>query len=160
MDQLALGGQVAEVCDALFGMNYLEPVYNLKWDGKTLEQLSPGERGNLLLIFYLLIDLDDIPLVIDQPEENLDNNTVFRTLVPCVKEAKTRRQIIMVTHNPNLAIVCDAEQVICAEMRKDNGNEVTYTAGSIENPIINKKIVDVLEGTRPAFDKRNAKYLA
>ena len=119
----------------------------------------PRERGNLLLIFYLLIDRDDIPLVIDQPEENLDNNTVYRTLVPCVKEAKTRRQIVMVTHNPNLAVVCDAEQVICAEIRKDHGNEVRYISGSIEDPLINRKIVDILEGTRPAFDKRDAKYL-
>jgi ABC-type cobalamin/Fe3+-siderophores transport system ATPase subunit len=131
----------------------------LRWDGKTLEQLSPGERGNLLLIFYLLIDRDNIPLVIDQPEENLDNNTVFRTLVPCVKEAKRRRQIVMVTHNPNLAVVCDAEQVICAEIHKEQGNEVVYVSGSIEDPLINRKILDILEGTRPAFDKRDAKYL-
>jgi hypothetical protein len=157
--QLATGVTVSELYDFIYGLAYVEPIYNLRWDGKTLEQLSPGERGNLLLIFYLLIDQDNIPLVIDQPEENLDNNTVFRTLVPCVKEAKTRRQIIMVTHNPNLAIVCDAEQVICAEMKKDHGNAVTYISGSIENREINRKIVDVLEGTRPAFDKRDSKYL-
>jgi len=133
---------------------------SFSWDGKTLEQLSPGERGNLLLIFYLLIDRDDIPLVIDQPEENLDNHTVYRTLVPCVKEAKRRRQVIMVTHNPNLAVVCDAEQIIAAEIRKDRGNEVTYLSGSIEDPAINQKIVDILEGTRPAFNKRDAKYFS
>lgn len=158
-DQLAQGVSVANVYDYIFGLEYLEPVYSLRWDGKTLEQLSPGERGNLLLIFYLLIDRDDIPLVIDQPEENLDNHTVFRTLVPCVKEAKRRRQIILVTHNPNLAVVCDAEQVISAEIRKDKGNEVRYICGSIENSQINRKIVDILEGTRPAFDKRDSKYL-
>jgi ABC-type lipoprotein export system ATPase subunit len=158
-DQLAQGVSVSDVYDYDYGLSYLDPVYNLRWDGKTLEQLSPGERGNLLLIFYLLIDRDNIPLVIDQPEENLDNNTVYRTLVPCVKEAKTRRQIVMVTHNPNLAVVCDAEQVICAEIRKDYGNEVRYVTGSIEDPLINRKIVDILEGTRPAFDKRDAKYL-
>jgi ABC-type lipoprotein export system ATPase subunit len=158
-DQVCQGMSVSDVYDYAFALSYLEPVYNLRWDGKTLEQLSPGERGNLLLIFYLLIDRDDIPLVIDQPEENLDNNTVYRTLVPCVKEAKTRRQIVMVTHNPNLAVVCDAEQVICAEILKDHGNEVRYVSGSIEDPMINQKIVDILEGTRPAFDKRDSKYL-
>lgn len=158
-DQLAQGISITELYDFVFSLNYLDPVYNLRWDGKTLEQLSPGERGNLLLIFYLLIDRDDIPLVIDQPEENLDNNTVYRVLVPCVKEAKKRRQIVMVTHNPNLAIVCDAEQVICAEILKDSGYKVQYVSGSIENPIINRKIVDILEGTRPAFDKRDSKYL-
>lgn len=158
-DQLANDVNPDELYNLLFGLGYLDPIYTLKWDGKNLEQLSPGERGNLLLIFYLLIDRDNIPLVIDQPEENLDNNTVYRTLVPCVKEAKKRRQVIMVTHNPNLAVVCDAEQIICAEMKKDQSNEITYIAGSIENPIINQKLVDVLEGTRPAFDKRDSKYL-
>ena len=59
--------------------------------GAPEEQLSPGERGNLLLIFYLLVDQNDIPLVIDQPEENLDNQTVFKTLVPSIKDAKKRR---------------------------------------------------------------------
>ena len=85
---------------------------------KELHQLSPWERGTLLLVFYLLVDKDDIPLVIDQPEENLDNQTVCELLVPCMKEAKQRRQIMMVTHNPNLAVVCDAEQVVCAALDK------------------------------------------
>lgn len=157
-DQLRQGVTVQEIYDFVFSLGFLSPIYNLQWDGKGVEQLSPGERGNLLLIFYLLVDQDDIPLVIDQPEENLDNQTVFKTLVPCIKDAKKRRQIVMVTHNPNLAVVCDAEQVICAEMQKENGNAVNYISGSIENPTINAKIVDILEGTRPAFDKRDDKY--
>lgn len=157
-DQLKQGESSQGLYDYVFALTYISPIYRLSWDDKGLEQLSPGERGNLLLIFYLLVDRDDIPLVIDQPEENLDNETVVRTLVPCMKDAKKRRQIVMVTHNPNLAVVTDAEQVICAKIRKDRGNEVAYTSGSIEEPEINKKIVDVLEGTRPAFDKRDAKY--
>jgi len=158
-DQLRQGVAVQEVYDFVYSLGFLSPIYNLRWDGKGLEQLSPGERGNLLLIFYLLVDQDDIPLVIDQPEENLDNQTVFKTLVPCIKDAKKRRQIVMVTHNPNLAVVCDAEQVICASMLKDHENSVTYISGSIEDPTINGRIVDILEGTRPAFDKRDDKYL-
>ena len=79
--------------------------------------------------------------------------------MPCIKDAKKRRQIVMVTHNPNLAVVCDAEQIICAEMQKDHENAVNYISGSIEDPMINAKIVDILEGTRPAFDKRDDKYL-
>ncbi len=159
-DQLRQGVTVQDLYDFVYSLGFLSPVYNLQWDGKTLEQLSPGERGNLLLIFYLLVDRDDIPLVIDQPEENLDNQTVYKTLVPCIKDAKQRRQIIMVTHNPNLAVVCDAEQVIYAEIQKENGNAVSYSSGSIENLRINHRIVDVLEGTKPAFNKRNDKYLA
>lgn len=158
-DQLRQGVTSQDIYDFVYSLGFLSPIYNLRWDGKGLEQLSPGERGNLLLIFYLLVDQDDIPLVIDQPEENLDNQTVFKTLVPCIKDAKKRRQIVMVTHNPNLAVVCDAEQIICAEMQKDHENAVTYISGSIEDPIINRRIVDILEGTRPAFDKRDDKYL-
>jgi ABC-type lipoprotein export system ATPase subunit len=158
-DQLRQGVTVQELYDFVFSLGFLSPIYNLRWDGKGLEQLSPGERGNLLLIFYLLVDQDDIPLVIDQPEENLDNQTVFKTLVPCIKDAKKRRQMVMVTHNPNLAVVCDAEQIICAEMQKNDENAVTYTSGSIEDPVINRRIVDILEGTRPAFDKRDDKYI-
>lgn len=157
-DQLRQGVTPQEIYDFVFSLGFLSPIYNLQWDGKGLEQLSPGERGNLLLIFYLLVDRDDIPLVIDQPEENLDNQTVFKTLVPCIKDAKKRRQIVMITHNPNLAVVCDAEQIICADMQKDCENAVTYTSGSIEDPTINRLIVDILEGTRPAFDKRDDKY--
>lgn len=158
-DQLRQGASVQEVYDFIFSLDYLAPIYSLLWDGKGMEQLSPGERGNLLLIFYLLVDKNDIPLIIDQPEENLDNQTVYKTLVPCIKYAKMRRQLVIVTHNPNLAVVCDAEQIICAEMMKGEQNEIRYTCGSIENPVINQKIVDVLEGTRPAFDKRDDKYI-
>ena len=157
-NQLVKGGTVEDLYNYIFSLEYLNPFYSLKWDNKELDQLSPGERGNLLLIFYLILDQNDIPLVIDQPEENLDNQTVFNTLVPCVKDAQKRRQIILVTHNPNLAVVCDADQVIHAKIHKDQGNEVVYTTGSIENPEMNTKILDVLEGTRPAFNKRDSKY--
>lgn len=157
-EQLKKGSSKEDLYNLIFSLEYLNPAYNLKWDEKDLDELSPGERGNLLLIFYLLLDQNDIPLIIDQPEENLDNQTVFKTLVPCVKEAKKRRQIILVTHNPNLAVVCDAEQIIHAKMHKNSDNEVVYSSGSIENPDINIKIVDVLEGTRAAFDIRDSKY--
>lgn len=62
----------------------------------------------ILLIFYLLVNKDDIPIIIDQPEENLGNQTVFKVLVKCIKEAKDWRQAIMVTYNPSLTVVCDA----------------------------------------------------
>jgi ABC-type lipoprotein export system ATPase subunit len=157
-DQLTQGTTLKKLYNMVFSLDYLSPIYNLRWDGKVLERLSPGERGNLLLIFYLLVDQNDIPLIIDQPEENLDNQTVFHTLVPCIKDAEKRRQIVMVTHNPNIAVVCDAEQIIHAEIDKNRGNEVLYQSGSLEDPVINKDVVDVLEGTRPAFDQRDSVY--
>lgn len=142
----------------LFSLDYLVPRYTLKLGETELSQLSPGEKGALLLIFYLLIDKNDIPLVMDQPEENLDNQSVYELLVQYVKEAKKRRQIIIVTHNANLAVVCDAEQVIYAKIDKTSKNQVIYEAGGIENPAINRRIVDVLEGTMPAFTNRDSKY--
>ncbi len=157
--QLRQGFGSQELLDFLFGLEYVAPTYKLTWDDRIVSELSPGERGNLLLIFYLLVDRSDIPLVIDQPEENLDNQTVYKTLVPCMRDARTRRQVVVVTHNPNLAVVCDADQVIYAEIQKDGTNRVVYETGSIEDPLINRRLVDVLEGTKPAFDQRAAKYL-
>jgi predicted ATPase len=157
-NQLRQDFKPTNIYDFLFGLDYLRPRFELRWQDKPLDQLSPGERGNLLLVFYLLIDKRDVPLIIDQPEENLDNQTIASMLVPAIKEAKERRQIIMVTHNPNLAVVCDADQVIHARLDKTDGNRVVYTSGSIENPEITQLIVDILEGTKPAFDLRDAKY--
>ena len=142
----------------LFGIDYLIPYYGLKLDNKSVSELSPGEKGALLLIFYLILDQDDIPLVIDQPEENLDNQSVYKILVPFIKEAKNRRQIIIVTHNPNLAVVCDAEQVINVRIDKADSNKVHITTGAIENLKINNKLVEILEGTLPAFNNRDLKY--
>lgn len=156
--QLRQGATPQDVYDLVYGLDYLKPIYELRWDGRRVDELSPGERGDLLLIFYLLIDQSDIPIVLDQPEENLDNQTIVGTLVPCMRDAKRRRQVIMVTHNPNLAVVCDADQVIVSEIDRSAGNLVTYRAGSIEDPDTNQRVVDVLEGTRPAFDKREARY--
>jgi len=144
--------------DYVFSLDYLEPYYELRLDHKSLSELSPGERGYLLLVFYLFIDKGDIPLIVDQPEENLDNQSVFELLVPCIKRVKKRRQLIIVTHNPNIAVVCDAEQIIHARIDKTNKFKVSYTTGSIESPKINQKIVEVLEGTLPAFNKRDSAY--
>ena len=103
------------------------------------------------------MDKDDIPIVIDQPEENLDNQTIYRVLVTCVKRAKERRQVIMVTHNPNLAVVCDAEQIVYASCDKA-GSRFDYEAGAIESPTIKNRVVQILEGTEPAFKNRQSKY--
>lgn len=142
----------------LFSLDYLKPNYELKLGDKTLDKLSPGERGALLLIFYLVIDKEDIPLIIDQPEDNLDNESVYTMLSKFIKKAKRKRQIVMVTHNPNLAVGADAEQIIYVSIDKQNKNKFSFISGAIENSCINKKIVQILEGTKPAFDKRKLKY--
>lgn len=145
--------------DFLFGLDYLEPQYALKMEGKELFELSPGERGLLLLLFYILVEKNDGPLIVDQPEENLDNETVHEILVPSIKLAKQRRQIIVVTHNPNLAVVADADQVIAASIDKKKLCRVTYMSGALENPTVNRHVVRYLEGTLPAFMNRDEKYI-
>lgn len=156
-DQLRRGVEPQEVLDYLFGLEYLSLRYSLTYAGQEIGQLSPGERGLLLLVFYLLVDKDDIPIVIDQPEENLDNQTIFKVLVKCIKKAKERRQVIMVTHNPNLAVVCDAEQIIYASCDKAT-SLFNYESGAIERPEIKARVVEILEGTEPAFKNRQNKY--
>lgn len=148
-----------DIYNFIYGLDYVVPFFQLKMNGKPLSSLSPGERGALLLLLYLFIDMDDKPLIIDQPEENLDNESVYKYLVKFIRAAKMKRQIIIVTHNPNLAVVCDADQVIRMNIDKLNKNTVTFVSGAIENPIVNKQIVDVLEGTYPAFHNRDCKYI-
>src|ERR1043166_2095916 len=86
------------------GVKPISMRYALKYDGVEIERLSPGTRGIVLLLLYLAIHKTDRrPVVIDQPEENLDPQSVFKDLVPHFREARKRRQIIIVTQNANLA---------------------------------------------------------
>lgn len=161
-DQLRSGAtRYHDLLQWIQALEYIDVRFGLKFNGKDLNgaKFSPGERGTILLIFYLLIDKEKVPLIIDQPEENLDNESVFRLLVPYIKRAKTRRQVIIATHNPNLAVNCDSEQIIVANMDKES-NEIRYVSGSIEELETNKKLSDVLEGTLPAFRQRDRAYLA
>lgn len=150
--------QPAEAYDYIYGLEYLEPKYTLLFQNTPIEQLSPGQRGALLLIFYLLVDKGRNPIILDQPEENLDNETIVSLLVPVLSEAKQHRQIVMVTHNPNLAVVCDAEQIVYAEFDRKAKSTIRYVSGSIENSTLNTHAVNVLEGTKQAFDNRGGKY--
>jgi predicted ATP-dependent endonuclease of OLD family len=106
-------------------------------------------------MFYLLVDKSERPLLLDQPEENLDNQTVKALLVPALRDAITRRQVIAVTHSPNLAIVGDADQIVVAQ---SVAASFSYLCGSLASVDIGQRSVDVLEGTREAFDNRRQKY--
>lgn len=154
-DQLRRGVTPEQVYDYVFGLSYLHPRFVLQSRVRPLDRLSPGEKGTLLLLFYLVIDSRDIPLILDQPEENLDNETVYELLVWALKLAKARRQLIVVTHNPNLAVVGDADQFINARF---DGSHFEYSSGGLEEVATNEYVVKVLEGTRPAFDNRSRKY--
>lgn len=147
-----------QLYEQLFDLKLVEAKFSLSLAGTTIQQMSPGQRGALLLIFYLLVDTDPTPLILDQPEENLDNQTVYSMLVPIIQRAKERRQIVMVTHNANLAVCCDAEQIIHAEFDRGDQFALAYVSGAIESSELNRSVLDVLEGTTPAFDNRRDKY--
>jgi energy-coupling factor transporter ATP-binding protein EcfA2 len=120
--------------------------------------LSPGTRGIVLLLLYLAIDRDDDrPLIIDQPEENLDPKSIFDELVERFRRARLRRQIIIVTHNANLVVNADADQVIvatCGLHRPGELPEISYESGGLENPDIRRQVCEILEGGEAAFRER------
>lgn len=146
-----------DLYDLLYGFSYIRVRYELRYQGKGLAMLSPGERGALLLAFYLVVDKSDVPLVIDQPEHNLDNETIYGLLRPCFNAARARRQVIMVTHNPNLAVVCDADQIIRARFDRE-ATAIRYDGGGLEDEGVTELALDVLEGTLPAFGARRHRY--
>ncbi|MEZ5887526.1 MAG: AAA family ATPase [Paracoccaceae bacterium] len=149
---------VKRLYDLLFSFEYFDARYELRLGGKNLNQLSPGEKGLLLLVFYLHLDKEKTPLIIDQPEDNLDNDSIFSVLATCIRQAKKNRQVILVTHNPNLAVGADAEQILYVSLDKAANYKFSYESGSIENPRINDVIVKILEGSKPAFVQRRLKY--
>lgn len=126
-----------------------------KLNGKPTEILSIGQRGTLLLKVYLATSTAKQVFIIDQPEDNLDNNFIMNELVPLIRRAKQSRQIIMSTHNANLVVNADSEQIIIARLEQGKN----YLSGSIESPIINQYIRDILEGGEEAFRQREKKYL-
>ena len=123
-----------------------------------VEGLSPGTRGIVLLLLYLVIDIDDARLLmIDQPEENLDPKSIFDELKDRFREAKQRRQIIIVTHNANLIVNTDADQVIvarCGPHRPGQLPEIRYDSGGLEESNIRESVCDILEGGEEAFKER------
>lgn len=146
------------IAEWLYGTRHITVEYGLQYDGVDIEQLSPGTRGIVLLLLYLALDAEDSrPLIIDQPEENLDPKSIFAELVPRFREAKKRRQIIIVTHNANLVVNTDAEQVViaqCGPHRAGQLPEISYESGSLENPAIQKNVCEILEGGERAFRER------
>ncbi len=149
---------VTKVSDWLYSTEHVSISYGIEYDNVDIKQLSSGTRGIVLLLLYLAIDKDDVrPLIIDQPEENLDPKSVFDELVGCFKEAKIRRQIIIVTHNANLVVNTDADQVIIASCGAHRPGELpvmSYESGGLEDAKIRKHVCEILEGGENAFKER------
>jgi ABC-type cobalamin/Fe3+-siderophores transport system ATPase subunit len=154
--------------------------YNVKMDNDNIDVMSPGKKA--LVLLKLLIDLaeSNCPILIDQPEDDLDNRSVFDDLIPFVRKKKKQRQIIVVTHNANVVLGADAEEVIVANQQGKNSpnkeRRFEYRSGAIENDkpryknndsiddgILNHQgiqqhICDILEGGEKAFELRKHKY--
>ena len=162
----------------------LDDWYNLKYTVKmgedSIDVMSPGKKA--LVLLKLLIDMAEskCPILIDQPEDDLDNRSVFDDLIPFVKKKKKDRQIIVVTHNANVVLGADADEIIVANQNGNNcpnkNYRFEYRTGAIEDDkpvykedktpedgILNKNgiqqhICDILEGGERAFELRKHKY--
>lgn len=119
---------------------------------------SPGQKSAAILAFIL--NSGENPLIIDQPEDDLDNSLIYSLVVKSIRKMKSKRQIIIVTHNPNIPVLGDAEGIIVLE--RNNQGKVTFRkgkkAGCIEEKLIREGICEIMEGGEDAFRKRERKY--
>jgi DNA repair ATPase RecN len=122
---------------------------------KDFSKLSLGQQQSVLLALMLSADTDR-PLIIDQPEDNLDGEFIYATLVPVLRRAKERRQVIIVTHNANVAVLGDAEQIVVMKAANDRGEIVAR--GSIDHAKTREAACAILEGAREAFLRRAKMY--
>lgn len=163
----------------IFG-NWYNIHYIVKSGEDTIEEMSPGKKALVLLELLISLENSKCPILIDQPEDDLDNRSIYEDLVQYIRERKHERQFIIVTHNANIVLGADAEEVIIAN-QNGTGTEnaqkrFEYRSGAIENDeietddqgvplpgILNKQgiqtqICNILEGGRVAFELRQNKY--
>ena len=151
--------------------------FTVSYKGDDLLSMSPGKKGTVLLILFLQISSAEFPIFIDQPEDNLDNRTIYDLLCQMIKVKKRDRQIVIVSHNANLVIATDSENVIVANQEGQDyattsKNRFEYVNGSIEHTFpkdnsiteilkqqgIKEHACDILEGGDEAFKQRERKY--
>jgi hypothetical protein len=118
-------------------------------------QLSDGQRHTILLTIAMLAD-SNVPLVIDQPEDDLDNAFIFSSVVTTLRTVKERRQVILVTHNANIAVLGDSELIL--PMHRENDYGMTRDRGSIDADATKRSVLDILEGGPEAFLRRKEMY--
>lgn len=122
---------------------------------KNITKLSHGQQGTIYLRLKLAANLFSKTIIYDQPEDDLDNDFIMSDLVSIFRKIKKYRQIIIVSHNANLVVNADSEQIIIAHNEE---SILKYVSGSLENPEINKQICKILEGGERAFLSREKKY--
>ena len=167
---------IKDILNALFKDDFFD-YWEVKANNDEIAIMSPGKAS--LVLLKLLIDLSDskAPILIDQPEDNLDNRSIYSDLVKYIRSKKNDRQFIVVTHNPNILVGADAENVIIAnqndqdEERKNENYQFDYINGALEDTKersddhniltsmgIREHVTEILEGGKEAFLKRESKY--
>jgi len=128
--------------------------FTIEYHGKPLRDHSVGQRASALILF-ILSQRDNDVIVIDQPEDDLDNQTIFEDVIKLVRGLKKETQFIFATHNANFPVLGDAEQVGACAFASRRGD---VKAGSIDDPRIQESIVSIMEGGREAFARRKEIY--
>lgn len=145
-----LGGEISK---------YIKKEYHIYEKDELINEMSEGRKASVFIDILLNKEHSQFPIIIDQPEDNMDNRDISMRLVESLRNRKNNRQIIVVTHNPNVLVNGDAENVIIAEKR-DN-NQICYVNGAIEYAEefdMIKNICKLVEGGANAFLKRERKY--
>ncbi len=127
----------------------------INYNGKPLERHSLGQRASALILF-LLAQKDNDVLIIDQPEDDLDNQTIYDEVIRQMVALKGQMQFIFATHNANIPVLGDSEKVLAFSF--EDKASISINAGTIDSPQIHDSIVGIMEGGRDAFDKRNEIY--
>jgi predicted ATPase len=128
--------------------------FTIMYRGKELQHHSLGQRASALILFVLSQKDNDV-IIIDQPEDDLDNQTIYEDVIKLICEMKSEVQFIFATHNPNIPVLGDAEQVhACSFM----DNKVSVSSGSVDKQTTQRTIVDIMEGGQEAFNRRKEIY--
>ncbi|MGI5892246.1 MAG: TrlF family AAA-like ATPase [Bacillota bacterium] len=128
----------------------------IKYHGKLLKQHSLGQRASALVLFILTQSDNDV-IVIDQPEDDLDNKVIYDEVIQAIRHKKPDIQFLFATHNANIPVLGDAEKIVVADYRE---GIITTTQGNIDFPETHKMIVDIMEGGQEAFRRRQLIYTA
>jgi DNA repair ATPase RecN len=127
---------------------------------QTLDQLSTGQKATAVLLLLLLES--DAPLIVDQPEDDLDNRFITEGVVPKMREEKRRRQFLFSTHNANIPVLGDAELIVglstCGDAEQVHGRAQPEYMGSIDSTPVRTLVEELLEGGKIAFETRRLKY--
>ncbi len=127
----------------------------IKFEGKPLKDHSLGQRASALILFLLTQKENDI-LIIDQPEDDLDNQTIYQDVIHEIKKLKGEMQFMFATHNANIPVLGDSEILVACEYI--DGKEIKLEKGSIDRQPIQEKIINIMEGGKEAFNIRRNIY--